>query len=687
MRDQVKHLIKQLKSSDPDIREDAAKRLGELRDRRAVLPLMQGLKDREHRVQIAAAEALGQIGDARAEEALIHCLKGETYGLIRHEGAPHLYEKIMESAAVALGKIGGISGTEALLSQAGAEDPYRVEAAAAGLGYSQDVRALPAIIGLLLNHPFSFVRRQSAIALGQQGGTQAVEVLIKTLRDPDYSVRLSAVEVLGKLKDVRAAVPLREFFRNVKVFVQGATTDRGSQPRMRIRLLSEVTTALALIGDLESLKLLESNLHSVDWELQVVAAVGLARRKDERVFDTLARVVREDCKSDMAIEAVKALGHLGDRRAITLLTPIAQAHDIPLSTVNAASRALEQIREGRIEHIMWPMLEEEETAPDQQTYTREASREYAPIVELVKQLTTRDLGCAAFAEFRQQYPDYDPEDIAAICEKRSLDRPKARHLRVSDLLPLPFEWVDIPAGRVELEGGHGAFDVPAFQIAKYPLTNAQYAKFIEAGGYREKQWWTAAGWEVCEQGWEENWHQKNIMEPTGKAWTEPCYWRDAKWNGAEYPVVGVSWYEAVAFCRWLSDVSGEPVTLPTEQQWQRAAQGNDGRVYPWGNEWDGVRCNNSIRLISRQTAPVTQYPDGASPFGIMDMSGNVFEWCLNDYHDPRHVDLDTQAEYRVSRGGSWNCGSTVLFRALNRHLINPLMRGHSLGFRCARSVL
>src|SRR5690554_3108981 len=111
MRDQVKHLIRQLKSSDPDIREDAANRLGELRDRRAVLPLMQGLKDREHRVQIAAAEALGQIGDARAEEALIHCLKGETYGFIRHEGAPHIYEEIMESAAVALGKIGGISGT------------------------------------------------------------------------------------------------------------------------------------------------------------------------------------------------------------------------------------------------------------------------------------------------------------------------------------------------------------------------------------------------------------------------------------------------------------------------------------------------------------------------------------------------------------------------------------------------
>jgi len=263
---------------------------------------------------------------------------------------------------------------------------------------------------------------------------------------------------------------------------------------------------------------------------------------------------------------------------------------------------------------------------------------------------------------------------------------------VKSILPPPFEWIDIPAGRVELESGRGAFDVPAFQIAKYPLTNAQYAKFIEAGGYCEKQWWTTAGWEAREQGWA--W-DKNEWKPTGKPWTEPRYWQDAKWNGAEYPVVGVSWYEAVAFCWWLAEASGEAVTLPAEQQWQRAAQGDEGYVYPWGNEWDGARCNNSEwdgrcnnsvdPHDSNQPTPVTQYPEGASPFGVMDMSGNLWEWCLNDYSQPRTIDVNAQAECRVLRGGSWSSNHSNDFRATFRYWGLPRLRYVSWGFRCARS--
>jgi len=256
---------------------------------------------------------------------------------------------------------------------------------------------------------------------------------------------------------------------------------------------------------------------------------------------------------------------------------------------------------------------------------------------------------------------------------------------VRSILPPSFEWVEIPAGRVELEDGHGVFDVPAFQIAKYPLTNAQYAKFIEADGYREEKWWTVEGWEAREKGWV--WNIRDYKwELTDKAWIEPRCWKDRQWNGAEYPVVSVTWYEAVAFCRWLSEVSGEPVMLPTEQQWQRAAQGDDGRVYPWGNDWDGARCNHSVESHdSRQTTPVTQYPEGASPFGVMDMSGNVFEWCLNDYGEPRRVNVDRQAEWRLVRGGSWdNCNSDY-FRASSRVQARPIDGNILIGFRCARS--
>lgn len=322
---------------------------------------------------------------------------------------------------------------------------------------------------------------------------------------------------------------------------------------------------------------------------------------------------------------------------------------------------------------------------------RQAALGYDEIAALARRKVTEAHARAAFAAWCKDYPAWvDELDTQKLRERFRSEAPapkgkKPRLSRVVDLLPPPFEWIDIPAGRVELEGGHGAFDVPAFQIAKYPLTNAQYAQFIEAGGYREKQWWTAAGWEAHEQGLDWN-ARKKEWRPTGKPWTEPRFWKDKRWNGAEYPVVGVSWYEAVAFCRWLAEVSGEPVMLPTEQQWQRAAQGDEGYVYPWGNEWDGTRCNNTVKPHkSNQTTPVTQYPKGASPFGVMDMSGNVWEWCLNDYRQPRTIDVNTQAEYRVLRGGSWSNINTDIFRVANRDWADPRSRNYNGGFRCARS--
>jgi formylglycine-generating enzyme required for sulfatase activity len=270
-----------------------------------------------------------------------------------------------------------------------------------------------------------------------------------------------------------------------------------------------------------------------------------------------------------------------------------------------------------------------------------------------------------------------------------------RRSRVTDLLPPPFEWIEIPAGRVTLvtekgwdknyipEGTSQTFDVPAFMIAKYPLTNAQYAKFVEAGGYREPKWWTDVGWEAREQGWD--WNPSKIgWETSGTPWTEPRYWQDKKWNGADYPVVGVSWYEAIAFCRWLSETTGEDVTLPTEQQWQRAAQGDDGRIYPWGNRWAGKRCNNRVSpQDSNQTTPVTQYPNGASPYGVLDMSGNVGEWCLTAYESGSTSLGGT--DDRVLRGGAWDDTDTDHFRASYRGGNHPNDGNGDWGFRCARS--
>jgi formylglycine-generating enzyme required for sulfatase activity len=145
-----------------------------------------------------------------------------------------------------------------------------------------------------------------------------------------------------------------------------------------------------------------------------------------------------------------------------------------------------------------------------------------------------------------------------------------------------FEWITIPAGQVELDG-QGKVELDTFQISKYPLTNAQYAKFVEAGGYHDQQWWTDDGWETCKQGLDFD-AQTASWKSTSGGWIQPRFWHDTFRNGAAHAVVGVSWFEALAFCKWASAMTGYKILLPTEMQWQRAAQGDDGRRYPWGND-------------------------------------------------------------------------------------------------------
>ncbi len=236
------------------------------------------------------------------------------------------------------------------------------------------------------------------------------------------------------------------------------------------------------------------------------------------------------------------------------------------------------------------------------------------------------------------------------------------------LMPQPFAWIDIP--------GKG------YRIAKYPITNAQFAKFIEADGYENRQWWTDAGWKLREKGlhYDEGW------KPSGKAWTQPRYWTEGKWNGVEQPVVGISWYEAVAFCWWLSERTGEKIMLPTEDQWHYAAQGDDGRDYPWGNEWDANRCNNNVDdKGSGKTTSVRQFEGkGDNPFGIVDMVGNVWEWCLTDFEDKTN-DVNSAANNRVLRGGSWKISYAVYFQCSHRGGGHPDTRDNDWGFRISRS--
>ncbi len=314
-------------------------------------------------------------------------------------------------------------------------------------------------------------------------------------------------------------------------------------------------------------------------------------------------------------------------------------------------------------------------------------REYQRIQRFAARRSTRHKAVAEWPGYRAGFPRsftplFDPDNLAAALTEAPKPPtappppPAPRKPTSTDLLPAPFAWLPVTAGRVTLEqGGYlskkdTTFDVAAFEIAKYPLTNAQYRLFVEAGGYRERRWWTGAGWA---------WRDEEGV-------TEPRLWTDAKWNGAAYPVVGVSFYEAVAYCQWLSEATGEAVSLPTEQQWQRAAQGDDKREYPWGKDFDKARCNTRESGIGRTTEVTAYQGKGESPFGALDMAGNVWEWTRTvhasgdiqiDIHDESHTTR------RVLRGGSWGA-NRVNARAAARTNSFPDLRDDFSGFRVVR---
>ena len=253
---------------------------------------------------------------------------------------------------------------------------------------------------------------------------------------------------------------------------------------------------------------------------------------------------------------------------------------------------------------------------------------------------------------------------------------------VSEFLPPPFAWCEIPAGKVTLvAGGYvkkpTVFDVDRFWIAKYPITNAQYQVFVDAkDGYANGTWWD---YSTHAHQW---WQRHPRPEITG-------------YSGNDLPRTKVTWYESVAFGRWLTaravslhsydampDTSEKwGIRLATEQEWQRAAQGDDGLDYPWGDGFDPRRANTEEGGVGRPTA-VTRFERGASPFGVMNMSGNVWEWCLTDW-ESGNGSMNSD-HYRVLRGGSWGSDQSNA-RAALRYVSYPFSwYGDSyFGFRVA----
>ncbi|MFZ4660145.1 MAG: SUMF1/EgtB/PvdO family nonheme iron enzyme [Caldilineaceae bacterium] len=215
------------------------------------------------------------------------------------------------------------------------------------------------------------------------------------------------------------------------------------------------------------------------------------------------------------------------------------------------------------------------------------------------------------------------------------------------LTSIAFDWVTIPAGKFLMGDGAAqhTVDLPTYRIARYPVTNAEYKRFVDAKGYQPPS----------------HWEKEQI--PSGKE---------------NHPVVYVSWQDAMAFCEWAG------VRLPSEAEWEKAARGTDGRTYPWGNEPPNKeRCN--FNLDVGDTTPVGNYPKGKSFYGVLEMAGNVWEWTSSLYknypykpddgrEDPAAVDR------RVVRGGSFD-DLQFNVRSAARYLSDVANRNLVVGFR------
>jgi formylglycine-generating enzyme required for sulfatase activity len=231
-------------------------------------------------------------------------------------------------------------------------------------------------------------------------------------------------------------------------------------------------------------------------------------------------------------------------------------------------------------------------------------------------------------------------------------------------------WVEIPAGEFWMGSEKGDNDekpvhkihLERYRIAKVPTTNAQYRLFVKTTGHQS-----------------------------------PGHWENGKIpRGLEsHPVINLTWYDALAYCRWLSEVTGKPVTLPSEAEWEKAARGpalsaaertEDKREYPWGDAWKEGHCNSS-ELGVNTTTPVGIFPEGASPYGCLDLVGNVWEWTRShlkkypyDVQDGRENLEAGDESLWILRGGSF-LSSQISTRGAFRGWNSPPYKSRNLGFR------
>lgn len=237
---------------------------------------------------------------------------------------------------------------------------------------------------------------------------------------------------------------------------------------------------------------------------------------------------------------------------------------------------------------------------------------------------------------------------------------------ISRLGDAPNPMVLIPAGefikgsddRLPDEGPQHSVRLDDYLIDRYEVTNLQYKKFNDATARRSPAHW------------------RNRTFPPGKA---------------DHPVTNVSWTDALTYCQWAGK------RLPTDSEWEKAARGIDGRTYPWGNSFDIARGNTPLRWSAigtyGDTTPVGAFESGKSPYGLYDMSGNVWEWTASwyqPYPGNTHYSESYGERYKILKGGSWfdcsfyRCGISA--PTFNRAFFSKKVKNDSFGFRCAKDV-
>jgi formylglycine-generating enzyme required for sulfatase activity len=302
--------------------------------------------------------------------------------------------------------------------------------------------------------------------------------------------------------------------------------------------------------------------------------------------------------------------------------------------------------------------------------------------------------------------------------------------------------ITIPSGTYPIGSDEGEGDekpvhsveLAAFSIGQFPVTNAEWTLFMQAKGYEDEQWWETAMARAWRQGDESalegtkqqsrknrQWVQANAeqfyrrsdvtpvqiefwqeicalsdagFEERLKQWypsvrqTQPAFWNDDAYNNPAQPVVGICWYEAHAYCAWLSGQTGQLFRLPTEAEWEAAARGRTGRRYAYGDDFD-VSCGNTFETHIRRTTPIGVFPGGATPEGVVDLTGNIWNWTSSLYRDYPYDAMDGREALDVEglrgvRGGSWNVPPAYA-RAAYRGRGPPASRSSNLGLRLACS--